>query len=87
MDWWARAGLLLTFVVLEFPLQLFTLHPLRAHVANTFRGWFPAQHTNRFGLLAHSASWPLLPMPSLEAILGGKRRQVNASKVCANPNS
>ena len=72
------AALLFTLVLLAFPTQLFTLHPLRARVANTLRGRFPAQHTNRLGLLAHSASSRLLPMRSLEAILFRTPTQVNA---------
>ncbi len=55
------AALLFTLVLLAFPTQLFTLHPLRARVANTLRGRFPAQHTNRLGLLAHSAFPRLVP--------------------------
>ncbi len=82
MDWWARVGLVFTFVLLHFPTQLFTLHPLRARVANTLRGRFPAQHTNRLGLLVHSSSSRLLPMRSLEAILAPTRRQVNAKGLC-----
>ncbi len=73
------AALLFTLVLLAFPTQLFTLHPLRARVANTLRGRFPAQHTNRLGLLAHSASSRLLPMRSLEAILFRTSTQVNAT--------
>ncbi len=72
------AALLFTLVLLDFPTQLFTLHPLRARVANTLRGRFPTQHTNRLGLLAHSASSRLLPMRSLEAILFPTPTQVNA---------